>query len=170
MEPHWKSEFTRLLESVVHSPYGSVSFWTTLAIGIGTLLLVGWWVANFVCSVQRGVVVSFVSHVVPGAAGAAGWLAVAVLLVPEVEPGPLREGLPLAGAVAGAGLAAVVVTRSVLGLSATGAIVSVGLTYACVAGAILVGGSFVREMDSGLNNLADHRERRELDTRSVTGS
>lgn len=164
MNQSWNREFVGLVETIIGAPEGTTPFWTTVAIAVGTLVLAGWFVANFVCSARKGIVVSFFAHTVPAAAAACGWIAARLYLVPDMAAGPLRDFLPLAAAMAAILVVSFFTTRSWLGISEGGSVVAIALTYACVAAAILLGGSLAREMDSSLRSLEAEKQQREADT------
>lgn len=67
-------------------------------------------------------------------------------------------------------LASYLISKKLLGISFSGSVVSNVLTYACVAGAILLGGALVRDMDSSLTNLSQQKHLREENTHSILRS
>ncbi len=167
MNTTWKNELVALSEKILGTTYGTTPYWISAGIAIGTMILLGWLISNFVLSAKRGIIVSFLGHALPAVAAAASWVAVVLYAVPELNAGAVRDYLPLAGAVLGGFLGTLLLTRFLLGISEGGCLMSVILTYACVAGAIFLGGSLVREVDSNLDNLEHKKEEREKDADSI---
>lgn len=167
MNTAWKNELVALSEEILGTTYGTTPFWISAAIAVGTMILLGWLIANFVLAAKRGIIVSFLGHSLPALAAAASWVAVVLYAVPELNAGVVRDFLPLAGAILGGFLATLLLTRFLLGISEGRCLMSVILTYACVAGAIFLGGSLVREMDSSLDNLEEKKEERDRDADSI---
>jgi hypothetical protein len=167
MNQSWKNELFRLLETVVGAPYGTTPFWITAGIALGAILILGWLIASFVLSAKRGFIVSFLAHIVPAAAAAAGWIAVTIYAVPELGAGAVRDYMPLAGAILAAFLATMLLSRFLLGISEGATLLSVLLTYACAAGAIFLGGSMVGQVDSSLDSLDEKNKQRQKETESI---
>jgi len=167
MNTAWKNELVTFSEKILGTTYGTSPFWASAAIAVGTMIIFGWLISNFVMSAKRGIIVSFLAHALPALAAAAGWVAVVLYAVPELNAGAVRDYLPLAGAVLGGFLATLLLTRFLLGISEGGCLMSVILTYACVATAIFLGGTLVREVDSNLDNLEHKKEEREREADSI---
>lgn len=167
MTTKWKNEFFSLAETIVGAPYGSTPFWVTSGIALAAILLLGWLIASFILQAKRGFIVTFLAHAVPAAAAAAGWIAVTLYAVPELEAGAVRDYLPIGGAVLGAFIATLLLSRFLLGISEGATLVSVILTYACAAGAIFFAGSLAGEVDSSLESLEGKSEERRQEADSI---
>jgi len=165
----WKPEIHSLLELLLNAPYGSKPFWISAAIAGGTLLIFGWLISSFIFSASRGFLITFIAQAIPGAAAIAGSVAVTIYAVPELNAGPVRDYLPLAGAIFAAFLSTMLLSRFLLGIKEGSAILAVIFTYACVAGAIFLGHNLVESVDSGMQNLEEKKEQRESDTNSILG-
>jgi len=163
----WKDELNSVLEQITGAPIGSTPFWVTSGIALGTLLLLGWLIANFIFSAKRGIVLTFVAQILPGIAALAGWIAVTLYALPELNAGLIRDYLPLGGAVLAGFLATLLMTRFFLGISEGKTLLSVTFTYICVVASIFLGGSLVREMDSSLENLGNQTEERKKEADSI---
>ncbi|MEM0965968.1 MAG: hypothetical protein AAGJ81_07475 [Verrucomicrobiota bacterium] len=163
----WISELKLLLEHLFGSPFGSTPFWITSGIALGTLLILGWLIASFIFSAKRGFILTFFALVLPGVAALAGSIAVNIYAVPALSAGPVREYLPIAGAVLGGFLATLILTRFMLGISEGSTVLCTIMSYACVTGAVFLGGSLVTEADSSIDNLERQSEEREKDANSI---
>lgn len=165
----WETEFHSFLELILGAAYGSKPFWVAAGIAGGALLIFGWLITNFVFSAKRGFIVTLLGQIVPGAAAIAGWIAVTIYAVPELSAGPVRDYLPLAGAVLAGFLATMIISRFIFGISEGASIFAVILTYVCVAGAIFLGGTLVKTVDSGMQNFQETKEQRDAETDSLLG-
>jgi len=163
----WQTEFHNFMELIFNAPYGSKSFWILAGLAAGVLLIFGWLIANFIFSAKRGLVVSFIAQALPGAGAIAGWIAVTIYAIPELNAGPVRDYLPLAGAILAAFLTTMIFSRFLLGVSEGKALFSVILTYACVAASIFFGGTLVETVDEGIQGLEEKKEQRDSEADSV---
>ena len=167
MSTDWKSEFLALLELLIGHPYGTKPFWITAGIALGTLLLLGWLIANFIFAAKRGIILTFIAQILPAAAAAAGWIAVTIYAVPDLNAGAIRDYLPLAAAILAGFLTTMIATRFFLGISEGKTFFCVVASYACVIGAIYFGGSVVTQVDSGLEGLEEVQQERERERESA---
>lgn len=167
---NWHQEFHSLLETVIGSPYGSTPFWVTAGIALASLLILGWLISSFVLQAKRGFIVTFIANLAPAAAAAAGWIAVTLYAVPELGAGPIRDYLPLAAAILGAFLGTLLLSRFLLGISEGATLISVVLTYICVAAAVFFGGTLAGEVDSGIDSLEKKKEQRDAEAESLLGN
>lgn len=167
MQTSWSDNFLELSEIVFGFPYASNPFWIVVSFSLGALLLFGWLIANFIFSAKRGLVVCFLAQLMPAVVAAIGWIAVTIYAVPEMEPGTIRNILPWIGAFLGGFLGTLLLTRFFLGISEGKTFFSIIFTYAIVFGVIYLGGTLVREMDTGLGTLQEKRDDRERDTESI---
>ncbi len=163
----WKTELQSFLEMIFSAPYGTKPFWVTVGIALAVLLIFGWLIANFIFAAKRGFILTFIAQALPGAAAIAGWIAVTLYAVPELNAGAIRDFLPLAGAILAAFLTTMIFARILLGISEGKAFFSILLSYAFVAGAIYMGGSLVKTVDSGLDNLEHEKQERESEAESI---
>lgn len=163
----WQTELHSFLELVLGAPYGSKPFWITACIAIGVLLIFGWLITSFIFSAKRGFIIAFIGLALPGAAAIAGWIAVSIYAIPELNAGPVRDYLPLAGAIVAAFLTTMIASRFVLGITEGSTFLSVVLTYICVGGGIFLGGSLVQNVESGLEQLENSKEERNRESDSI---
>lgn len=163
----WKTELNSFLEMIFNAPYGTKPFWVSAGIALGVLLIFGWLISNFIFSAKRGIIISFIANLLPGAAAIAGWIAVTLYAVPELNAGPVRDYLPLAGAILAGFLATMIFSRFILGITEGKVLISMIMTYACVAGAIFIGGSLVKNVDSGLESLENKQNERQQESDSI---
>jgi len=167
MHTTWGDNFIELAENIFGFPYASNPFWIVLTFALGSLLLFGWLIANFIFSAKRGLVVCFIAQITPAVAAAASWIAVSLYAVPELEPGTIRDILPWVGAFLGGFLGTLLLARFFLGISEGKTFFSVIFTYAIVATVIYLGGTLVGEMDSGMDTLQEKQQERERETESI---
>lgn len=137
---------------------------------MGTLILFGWLIANFICQAKRGIIVTLIAQLIPAVAGIAAWSAMQIHVVPEMSAGPLRDYLPLGGAVLAAFLATVLLTRFLLAISEMAAVFSVVLSYACVVGAVYAGNTLVDSVDSGQQRIDQHRHEQGIQFQDLLGN
>tara|TARA_R100000027_G_scaffold61554_3_gene52978 strand:- start:9266 stop:9775 length:510 start_codon:yes stop_codon:yes gene_type:complete len=163
----WKTEFYSFFETILGSPYGTKPFWITAGIALGTLFILGWLIANFIFAAKRGILLTFIAQLLPIAAAAAGWVAVSIYAIPDLNAGFIRDYLPLAGAILAGFITAMIATRFFLGVSEGKSFFCVVASYACVAGAIYFGGTVVTQVDSGLEGLEMQQQEHEKETNSI---
>jgi len=157
----WQSEFIQLFEKIFGASAGSTPFLTIAGIALGTLVLFGWLIVNFVCSTRKGILVTFFSLAIPGILGAFGWIAAMRFGVPQLDAGPLRDQLPILVALSVVLITSFFITRKLLGTSEKACLVALVCTYACVFAAIQLGGSLVHEMDTSLSSLEEKKMQRD---------
>lgn len=162
------NEITRLVEKALGESMGSPTFNIVAGIGLVSLILCGWLVANFTCSSRKGLIRSVSSQVAPVLVAVIVWAVLLRHAVPSIEQANLKTIVPIGGAVVSGLLASLLITRPLLQVSSLASVLSNLITYACVAAIVAFGGTLVRDMDSSLQGLEENKLQRESDTRSIT--
>ncbi len=155
VQANWTQETLLLLERLAGAPFGTTAFWVSLAVALGIVLLLGWVLANFLFAAKRGILICFLGQLLPALAGGAGWVAVRVYAVPELQPGVVREWLPWGGAGLAALLGTLLLTRWILGVSELRALLSVVLTYGGVIAFFVFAGEYLPQAPEEPGSTAD---------------